>query len=523
MEHKRYYAGLPSQPVLVARTGPPWFPPTGPEAYTVQKELRSFGDHTIRTVWETELAPKVIDLLDSKDVLWTSLDVVGIIEVEKSPARAPIVLWIGVQPVSLSREDGRTVAVTCKDILVKEFEITDVEVEIRESVVTRAAGPKLLSPPEFYSDPIANMKDPLTTALCLPISAENSPYVEGTGGFYLAEGGDSKRVFLVTARHVVFPPELGLNEDYERTGEDPSAPRHNVVLLGLKTYEDTLNFIHEEIGRHGWTRDYLTHKLAALRNEDDQQAELIRQRFESERAVTRLTEFEGEMENWGPDLSLRILGHVVRAPPIVVGYGPEQYTQDFAIIELDSSKFDSKSFKGNVINMSTQTKLFEYIRMMPPRWGERIETEDREHIPVDDLRKLEGVISDKELRNPPVFTRYGERCFAVVKDRGTVTGMTFGRASGVMSFVREYLDNDETRTSKEWAVLPHSHKAGPFAAPGDSGAVIVDGAGRIGGLLTGGAGDADSFDVTYATPMEWLMERVKASGFPDAHLNPVFT
>jgi hypothetical protein len=31
MEAKLYYAGLPSKPVLVARTGIPWEAPTGPE------------------------------------------------------------------------------------------------------------------------------------------------------------------------------------------------------------------------------------------------------------------------------------------------------------------------------------------------------------------------------------------------------------------------------------------------------------------------------------------------------------
>jgi hypothetical protein len=28
----------------------------------------------------------------------------------------------------------------------------------------------------------------------------------GTAGFFLDEGGDGKRLFLVTVRHVVFPP-----------------------------------------------------------------------------------------------------------------------------------------------------------------------------------------------------------------------------------------------------------------------------------------------------------------------------
>jgi hypothetical protein len=47
-----YYAGLPSKPVLVARTGAPWKEPTGPEAYYQLKELRGTdGDHAIEQIW----------------------------------------------------------------------------------------------------------------------------------------------------------------------------------------------------------------------------------------------------------------------------------------------------------------------------------------------------------------------------------------------------------------------------------------------------------------------------------------
>ena len=38
-------------------------------------------------------------------------------------------------------------------------------------------------------------------------------------------------------------------------------------------------------------------------------------------------------------------------------------------------------------------------------------------------------------------------------------------------------------------------------------------------MLTGGSGKAESFDMTYATPFWWLLERIKANGFPNAHLN----
>ena len=50
--------------------------------------------------------------------------------------------------------------------------------------------------------------------------------------------------------------------------------------------------------------------------------------------------------------------------------------------------------------------------------------------------------------------------------------------------------------------------------------MVVDGRGRMGGLLTGGAGIAVSSDVSYATPMWWLLEVVRAEGFPEARLVP---
>ncbi|KAI1787627.1 hypothetical protein LXA43DRAFT_895905, partial [Ganoderma leucocontextum] len=117
----------------------PWEKPTGPEAYRVLKEARPVFDHRIATVWD-DLGPKVPDYLDSVGVKWTSVDVVRFAKVGEDPG--PVVLWIGVKPQSLSREDARAAAVGCLGLL-KEFEIADVDVEFRESVFTRLGGPKL--------------------------------------------------------------------------------------------------------------------------------------------------------------------------------------------------------------------------------------------------------------------------------------------------------------------------------------------------------------------------------------------
>jgi hypothetical protein len=105
----------------------------------------------------------------------------------------------------------------------------------------------------------------------------------------------------------------------------------------------------------------------------------------------------------------------------------------------------------------------------------------------------------------------------VIKN-GSATGVTIGRANSIMSFVREYFDDGSDQTSKEWAVLSYDKKSGVFSAPGDSGAVVVDGQGRIGGLLTRGTrGLTDSLDVTYVTPISFLLKSIKANGFPKAY------
>jgi hypothetical protein len=101
------------------------------EAYPPRKELRPVYNHPLKGAWE-DLAPKVHDILDSMKVYWTSTDVVRIgIAGEHE---APVILWIGVLPSSLSGEDGVIVASKCRDLL-REHHIDDVEVEIRESVV----------------------------------------------------------------------------------------------------------------------------------------------------------------------------------------------------------------------------------------------------------------------------------------------------------------------------------------------------------------------------------------------------
>ena len=115
--------------------------------------------------------------------------------------------------------------------------------------------------------------------------------------------------------------------------------------------------------------------------------------------------------------------------------------------------------------------------------------------PDDRLLELRGLIQEDQMHKPDMLDHNNEPCLLVIKN-GNKTGVTIGRATGIFSFVREYFNNGTHQTSMEWAILPYDNNSRAFSAPCDSSSVIADGCGCIGGLLTGGAGKTESFDIT---------------------------
>ena len=92
------------------------------------------------------------------------------------------------------------------------------------------------------------------------------------------------------------------------------------------------------------------------------------------------------------------------------------------------------------------------------------------------------------MRTSDMWDSDGLPCLLVVKS-GNATGTTLGRANGVFSIVRDYFtDMSVNQTSMEWGMLNLDSKSEVFSEPGDSGSIIADVGGRIGGMLTGGLG-----------------------------------
>ncbi|KAM5543702.1 hypothetical protein V8D89_002319, partial [Ganoderma adspersum] len=516
LQAKKYYFGLPSRPVLVARTSTtPWEVPKGPvsEASLTPKELRIVDNPDLAELWHTEVARQVHAALDSKGVKMGSTNIVRIGYV--GDANPPVILWIGVWPKTLSAIAGREVALACKAVLV-EHGIEDVEVEIRESRVTRSAGPKLVKP-SCTSDPTAEFRICLTPTLGLAISNAATPWAEGTGGFFISSGGADNKVFLVTARHVVFRTKEGNNELFEN--KNPSTPRRDVVLLGEGAYQGLASSITAEIGKQERSIDVFKKHLQALeRAEGEQSNEECTQARSgitvAEDAIEKLRKLHDDAKRW-EKLEDRVIGHVVYAPPITLGAEPGGYTEDFALIEIDTSRFDASNVKINCIDLGTQIDSGGFTSLMYPNSTSPTTFK----YPDDRLLPLRGTIPAEEMRRPTMLDHNGDHCIVVLK-RGRTSGLTVGRANGIDSYIRHY-DNVVPKTSREWTIIPYNNKSGAFSEKGDSGSVVVDGCGRIGGLLTGGDGITKSLDLTYATPIDFLLTHIRSwKGAARAHLNP---
>ncbi|RPA94539.1 hypothetical protein L873DRAFT_1408743 [Choiromyces venosus 120613-1] len=258
----------------------------------------------------------------------------------------PVILSVGVQPESLSVQDGTKVARSCQEILVQSG-IINVDVEIRESLVTPLEGHKLLAPTSS-SDPTVDVRNPLTPTLCLPISGKLTPCSEGSGGFFIAEGGGSKRLFLATTRHVVFK----LNRDDNKTFEhkSPSAPRREVILLGDAEFRKFLESIQVEIGGKALMIPYLERRIAKVKDVAGDGVEKERKKAgdelaEVKEAMDALNTFYGDVSMRWASPDRRVLGHVVYSPHIEFGFGTEQYTQGFVVIEIDLSKINGTNLR----------------------------------------------------------------------------------------------------------------------------------------------------------------------------------
>jgi len=274
----------------------------------------------------------------------------------KKPVVGPVTIWIGVFPESTSATAAHDAA---QDVLalLRDYQITDVDIDYRESFYTREAGPQLLQPVGDL-DPLVDVVSPLTPALGLGISTKARPNAQGTMALYLAEGGDSNNLLGLSCRHVLIGSKEA-NIDYVR---HPSAPSREVLLLGKRAFTNVVDSIKLRIRRHGIAVDrWRKHIRGFVEREKGTDAVDV-EKAKASRIETQglLDKAENAMEALGAlldwvnkhwkKLDNRVLGPVLRSPAIRLGVGEHHFTEDWGIFQVDRAKLGD-GFQGNKLDL----------------------------------------------------------------------------------------------------------------------------------------------------------------------------
>jgi Peptidase family S64 len=130
---------------------------------------------------------------------------------------------------------------------------------------------------------------------------------------------------------------------------------------------------------------------------------------------------------------------------------------------------------------------------------------NRPTYPRNGLLRIAGVLTAKQLSQEPEDV---DGC-TVVGKVGSTTDLTIGRLCGMESFFWP----ESGAESRELAIY-NCKDTGAFALPGDSGALVFDGQGRMAGFLHAGVGFTSSY-ITFATPAWWVVEQIRAQ-YPHA-------
>ncbi|KIL60408.1 hypothetical protein M378DRAFT_14168 [Amanita muscaria Koide BX008] len=475
-EVQSYYAGLHSELTLLYRTGKEqWFPPRGPEAQRRLKELCEVFTHPIAKVWNHDLGWKVVEVMDAHTANVVRFKKVEVDEApedeedakgkeegegeEEGEAKKPVV---GPVTIWIGVFPESTSATAAHDAA------HDVLALLRSPTSTSTSA----SP--------STRASPLTPALGLRISTKARPDAQGTMALYLTEGGGSGRLLGLSCRHVLIGSKEA-NVDYVHHLSGP--PKH-VLLLGGRAFTNLVDSIKLRIGRHG-----ITIKRWRKQIERFEERETGTNAVDVEKAKVARIETQ-----WLLDKAEKVIE--------TLGVLLDQVNKDWNRLD---NRVDWGIFQVNRAKLGTKLTSDEFMVKCFPRGDANREFEYLE----DRLLSLMGTITDDLMRNPDMWGSDGEPCLLVVKS-GNATGTTIGRANGIFSIVRDYFnDMSVNQTSMEWGIINYDSKSEVFSEPGDSGSAIAD----IHGTKTS--------DMTYATPFWWLLERIRANGFPNVHLNVV--
>ncbi|KAK2051392.1 hypothetical protein LY76DRAFT_675399 [Colletotrichum caudatum] len=486
VERNWFYNGLPSQPKLLARSSltPFRFDVDNPRS-SDRKTLTVVGEHTIVSIWNNEpstLRNQILGILTRYNVDWQAIDV---LRIGYAGGRMPVIVSISVLADTLPWKTGNQVACDCREALV-EHGLGDVHCEIKESRLVNLA--KVLQkdahayPPEYQSY-MYQLSDQLGTA----IASSDNPRREGTKGIYLRRtGSEPAEIFALTCRHVCYSS----SEKGSRLPGKEALPSKPVIQLPKRTYK-------ELVGKLETSKKEVT---AAIQDAEEKQVAY------SVNLSTNIARLEGDIKTVKPILKLFYRRTLLSSR--IIGEDPN-FLSDWCLIRLKA-----ESHERRLSDLSNRV----YIdgNSLKSRFLARYRTIDIQDLQDDQTIQIRGIVAVSELQNPKQ-----ER---IVGMRGRTSGLRFGVVNQVKSVTRR-VTSSRTFVSHECCIVAAGdNPSREFTQPGDSGACVFDLAGCAVGMVTGGISRIDvlrggddygldvAVDVTYATPMEWLLADIKACG-----------
>ena len=171
---------------------------------------------------------------------------------------------------------------------------------------------------------------------------------------------------------------------------------------------------------------------------EDVQRQLVKAR----RAIVQLEQSMTDLKRYREDPQNRIIGHVVLSPPLVLNAGKDGFVQDFAVVEVDTTKIDATNFIGNAIDLGTEIPATTVTFWMDTSSI----SEPSFKYPHHCIFQLSSLLSRNEIHTSP----------NTVLKRTSSSALTVGRLNNICSLVRKAFDTKPTELSGETFVLPRN-------------------------------------------------------------------
>lgn len=303
----------------------------------------------------------------------------------------PVVLWVGVEPGSLTSEKGLEIANGCQAELVKAG-VIDVHCEIRETNVTCSA-----IPTKAFHDCHVGGEDhlTLTSTLGQSVAAEKAPGREGTLTCFLSlikERGQQKVKAALMSRHVALKGDSWQDNYKAGTG----APKQYVLMPG----ETSLGNVCEQV------------KKTAQFWESYGQNPIEEQ---------RVKDFNSYLKTLKTPTSRRI-GHILCSPARTPDnpHGSPNFLPDYALVKLDATWFGD-----NYDNLTNVVYIGDIGRATLGKLNHGFFVPESQFIPpTDGLLQLEHVIPIGEIKCPTSKDELIDEFQLRVGKRGRSTGLT---------------------------------------------------------------------------------------------------